>query len=140
MRIAEFEKRIEEQIRPFAGWPVWRKLVRKDSLYRAAFDEAVVVAAQALEDEAVRRAKEGYDEPVFYQGQPTGYTIRRYSEGLLMMLLKGWRPERYRDRTVTHKGEVPLSHQARMLKEAFTLEELQEMQKRLDALDKKSIQ
>jgi hypothetical protein len=96
----------------------------------------VVGAGQALADEAVRRAKDGYDEPIFYQGQPTGYTIRRYSEGLLMMLLKGWRPERYRNKTVTHKGEVTLSHQARMLKEAFTLEELQEMQKRMDAIDK----
>jgi hypothetical protein len=107
------------------------------ALYRAAFEEAAVVAGQALEDEAVRRAKEGYDEPLFYQGQPTGYTIRRYSEGLLMMVLKGWRPERYRDKTVTHKGEVTLSHRAKQLKDAFTLEELQEMQKRMDAIDKK---
>jgi len=53
-----------------------------------------------------------------------------------MMLLKGWRPERYRDKTVTHKGEITLSHQARRLKEAFTLEELQEMQKRMDAISR----
>jgi len=114
----------------------YRRL-RKDPLYRAAFEEAEVVAAQTLEDEAVRRAMEGHDEPVFYQGKPTGYTVRRYSEGLLMMLLKGRRPERYRDKTITHQGKVTLSHQARMLKEAFTLEELQEMQKRMDAIDKK---
>ena len=79
---------------------------------------------------------EGYLEPLTFQGTPTGHYIRRYSDGLLMMLLKGRMPHRYRDKTVTHQGKVTLSHQARMLKEAFTLEELQEMQKRMDALDK----
>jgi hypothetical protein len=52
-------------------------------------------AIGGLEDEAVRRAYEGWLKPVFYQGRQCG-AVRRYSDKLLMFLLKGWRPERYR--------------------------------------------
>ena len=47
----------------------------------------------ALVDGAV----EGYDEPIFYHGEPTGHVIRRYSDGPLALLLKGLKPERYGD-------------------------------------------
>jgi len=61
------------------------------------WQEAEDIAADALEAEARRRAIEGWDEPVFYQGVQTG-VIRKYSDALLQTLLKGWRPERYKDR------------------------------------------
>ena len=57
------------------------------------------------EDEAVRRAHDGVDEPVFYQGKACG-VVRKYSDTLLIFLLKGRRPEKYRDRP-SHAVGVP---------------------------------
>ena len=69
--------------------------LKEDPDYRLAFERVKEEAIGDLEDEAVRRACEGWLKPVFYQGRPCG-TIRRYSDKLLIFLLKGWRPERYR--------------------------------------------
>ena len=97
--------------------------------YAADFAEAANQAAQVLEDEAVRRAYEGVFEPNVWQGsfvypektgkdgtvhvgkKPLG--VVKYSDTLLQFLLKGLRPERYRDRVsaeVTGKdgGPIPL--------------------------------
>ena len=52
-------------------------------------------AVDALEDEAVRRAYEGVERAVTVAGQRE--IIREYSDTLLIFLLKGARPERYRD-------------------------------------------
>ena len=69
-------------------------------------------AADLLEEEARRRAVEGVDEPVFGsmgQGQGSGQvgTVRKYSDTLLIFLMKGANPEKYRDRSeVKHSGEI----------------------------------
>lgn len=65
--------------------------------YREAFREAEEEAVERLEEEARRRAVEGTEKPVFYQGEQVG-VVRDYSDTLLMFLLKAARPERYRDR------------------------------------------
>jgi transposase-like protein len=45
---------------------------RKENLdFALAWDEALQVAVSALEDEAIRRAHEGVDEPLVHQGQFT---------------------------------------------------------------------
>ena len=98
----------------------YRRL-KSDPTYQAAFEAAGEVAIGVLEDEALRRAVEGVPEPVTYQGQfsylpkldeadnvvldPEGrpirgklVSIRRYSDSLLMFLLRGARPEKYRER------------------------------------------
>lgn len=62
-------------------------------------------AADLLEKEAWRRATEGTDEPVFYKGDQCG-TIKRYSDNLLMFLLRGVRPEKYRERFVLPVDEL----------------------------------
>lgn len=51
-------------------------------------------AIAALESEAVRRALEGVEIPVFHQGRECGSTVK-HSDTLLMFLLKTLRPERY---------------------------------------------
>ena len=81
------------------------KWLEADSDYVAAFQKAQSEAAQLLEDEAVRRAHEGVVEPIFYKGRPTGAT-RVYSDPLLMFLLRGLRPETYRERVA---GSIELS-------------------------------
>lgn len=70
-----------------------------------AWNQALEIAADALEEEARRRAAVGVLEPVFYQGEKVG-TVRKYSDTLLIFLLKGIRPEKYRERSdVTSGGE-----------------------------------
>jgi hypothetical protein len=95
--------------------------LEEDAEYAAAFARAQLEAAQSLEDEAVRRAHQGLAEPIVYQGQfqyrkrlkkgtgpGTGrkavyenygapLAIRKYSDQLLMFLLRGFRPAKYRD-------------------------------------------
>ncbi len=80
--------------------------------YAAAFAAAREQAADLLEQEARRRAVEGWDEPVFYQGEPVG-AVRKYDSTLLIFLLKGIRPEKYRERAAvehTGKGGGPIEH------------------------------
>ena len=47
----------------------WRK---KDPDFARMWEEALEVGVTALEDEAHRRAFEGHDEPVWFQGQAVG--------------------------------------------------------------------
>ena len=73
--------------------------------FRAAWDEALEVALDALEAEARRRALEGWDEPVFHAGEICGH-IRKYDAALLMFLMKAYRPE-FRDHArVEHSGDT----------------------------------
>ena len=55
------------------------------------------MGADMLEDEAVRRAKDGVERPVYQGGKLVGH-VQEYSDTLLIFLLKGARPEKYRDR------------------------------------------
>lgn len=68
----------------------------RDETFAGAWDAAVELGTKRLEDEAMRRAAEGWDEPVYQKGELVGY-IRRYSDQLLMFLLRGRRPEVYRE-------------------------------------------
>ena len=77
-----------------------------DPAFAEAWDAAIDEATDRLEAEARRRALDGVPEPVFYQGKIVG-TIRRYSDRLLVVLLRAYRPERYREKTeVEQKGKV----------------------------------
>jgi hypothetical protein len=76
------------------------ELRKADPAFATAWQEAEEVAADRLEDEARRRALEGVPEPLVSagklvrddDGQPI--TIRRYSDNLLLALLKAHRPPR----------------------------------------------
>lgn len=101
--------------------------------YPERFSAAEEIAAQTLEDEAVRRAFEGIDEPQIWQGRITykqepvfdaagdvvldsrgrpvtrdtdiPETVKQYSDRLLELLLKRFRPDKYRDRvSAEHSG------------------------------------
>jgi len=67
-----------------------------DPNYAAAFEESKEQAADLLEQEAWRRAVEGVKEPVYQKGQLVG-EVTKYSDTLLMFLLKGVRPEKFRE-------------------------------------------
>lgn len=84
----------------------WRA---NDVDFAARWNDAKRIGAEALEDEAMRRAAEGVDEPVFHQGAQVG-AIRKYSDTLAIFLLKGAMPEKYRDNTKLElAGRVELS-------------------------------
>ena len=68
-----------------------------DTEFAEAWDNAVEQGIDTLEFEARRRAYEGVDEPVFHRGEECGH-VRRYSDTLLMFLLRSHRPEKYRER------------------------------------------
>lgn len=62
------------------------------------------MAVDVIEEEAHRRAIDGFDRPVIYQGEITD-TYKDYSDSLLTMLMKGNKPEKYKERT-EHSGSV----------------------------------
>lgn len=84
-----------------------------DPDYAEAFRKAQDAAVDVLVAEARRRALEGEEEPVIYQGglcyetlpnkKRKQIVLRRRSDMLLMFLIKGMRPEVYRD---TWRGEI----------------------------------
>lgn len=85
---------------------VWE---REDPDYQAAAAEAMEEATDLLEKEARRRAETGTLKPVFWKGEKVG-TVREYSDTLLIFLLKGQRPDKYRERSeVKHTGGVNVS-------------------------------
>lgn len=116
--------------------------MKTDEAYRLAFEDAHELAIAVLEDEAIRRAVHGVDEPVTYKGMLTylpeldekgrpvydedggmvmskkPLAIRKYSDQLLQFLLRGAKPEKYRER-FDHSGTVDHNH-----KFSGTLEEL----------------
>ena len=75
----------------------------KDPEFADRFATAKRAVAESLEREAIRRARDGVDEPVFYQGEQVA-TVRKYSDTLLIFLLKAW-DEKYADRQkLEHSG------------------------------------
>lgn len=88
-----------------SGAYLWRD---ENPDFAAAWEEAIERGIDALEDEATRRAHEGRLEPVFYQGVECGQ-VRKFSDGLLMFLLRARRPERFKERqSLEHAGEMTL--------------------------------
>lgn len=86
---------------------VWLK---NDVKYAEAYEQAKDIAADALELEARRRAVEGVDEPVYYKGRAVG-AVRKFSDTLLIVLLKGVMPEKYKDRQdIKHSGGLAHKH------------------------------
>lgn len=90
------------------NWRSHYNWLRDDPQYLDAFAEAQRIAADFFEDEAVRRATEGWDKKVFHQGQHVD-NERVYSDVLLMFTLKGAKPDKYKDRTqVSGDANAPL--------------------------------
>lgn len=75
-----------------------------DPAFAKEWDAAKAAGLDALEDEALRRAFEGFDKPIVHQGVITD-TVREYSDTLAIFLLKGGKPEKYRERVSNeHSG------------------------------------
>jgi hypothetical protein len=80
-----------------------------DPEFMADWLEAEAEAVDKLEREAWRRGAEGYDEPVIFQGVITD-SYKKYSDRMLEILLKGHRPERFKERIAAeHSGTVAIN-------------------------------
>jgi hypothetical protein len=116
----------------------------EDPKFAEAMLRAEADSTDLLLREAVRRAREGWEEPVVYQGAMSGcwvdaegnrvsdttpgakfvpLTVRKYSDTLLIFLIKGRRPE-YRDKVgveVSGKngGAIQHDHLHRISTEQF---------------------
>ncbi len=79
-------------------------LRHNDPAFREAWDQADEIAADHLEEEAWRRAVEGFDEPVVSGGKLVrdeagdAVMVRRYSDTLLLALLRARRPGKFNKR------------------------------------------
>ncbi len=82
------------------------RLRAQDPDFKKAWDESLIIAVGLLEDEAWRRAREGWMEPVFQKGAQVGQ-VRKFSDQLLMFLLRAHDPDKYRE-TVNqhHSGSI----------------------------------
>lgn len=79
-----------------------------DSEFRESFEAARQDVTESLEKEAIRRAYEGVQKPVFQGGKLVGH-VQEYSDTLLIFLLKGAAPDKYRERQeVTGKDGGPI--------------------------------
>ena len=88
----------------------------RDEEFAEEWDAAIAEATDTLEAEARRRAVDGFEEPVYYQGVQVG-AVRKYSDRMLELLLKGHTPEKYKDR-VQHSGDVKVGVTQQALIEA----------------------
>lgn len=82
---------------------------QKDAEFRTRWDAAIELAMERLLEESFRRAVEGVEEPVVYQGKlatradpesgaESPLTVTRYSDRLLEVLLKFRFPDQMSDR------------------------------------------
>lgn len=79
-----------------------------DPHFEFDWDEAVEEGTDTLEDEAMRRARDGVDKPVYYQGKEVG-TIKEYSDTLLIFMLKARRRQKFGDQAVITNTNARIS-------------------------------
>jgi len=79
------------------SWGQYHRWRETDEGFNTGCKAAEAMAEDFLESEAHRRAVEGFDRPVIYQGEITD-TYTDYSDTLMAMLLKGYKKDKYKDR------------------------------------------
>lgn len=91
--------------------------LNNDDQYAAAFSKAQEMAADLLEEEAVRRAT-GYEVPVYHQGVQVGTRVM-YSDFLLKFLLQGAKPDKYKERVQNENiDNIPASMEWEVMEDA----------------------
>jgi hypothetical protein len=71
--------------------------MKEDPAYAEKFEQLFEQVCERFEAEAIRRAVDGYQDPVYQAGKLVGYRLK-YSDTLLMFMLKAMRPEKYREK------------------------------------------
>lgn len=91
---------------------------KSDERFAVELREATEQGTHALEDEALRRGRDGVDEPVYQRGELVG-TVRRYSDNLLMFLLKKRDPSYRENHRVEFGGSFGVDVDSPALVEAL---------------------
>lgn len=68
----------------------------QSTAFAASWKDAIEDAMDRLEEAAYTRAVEGVERPVYYNGKQVG-SVTQYADGLMSLLLKAHRPEKYRE-------------------------------------------
>lgn len=84
------------------------KWLKEDDSYLDQFEAAHQIYVDNMEAEARRRAVEGTEVPIYYMGRQVGHK-KIFSDTLLIFLLKGELPDKYKERgeqEVKHSGQI----------------------------------
>jgi hypothetical protein len=77
-----------------------------DEDFALAWADIEEKTTEMMEQEAIRRATDGINEPIFHKGEIVA-TVRRPSDRLLIFMLGARNPEKYRERMdIRHSGRV----------------------------------
>lgn len=84
---------------------------REDLEFAKRAEDAAEAGIDLLEQEAIRRARDGVDKPVFQGGERVG-VIREYSDSLMGLVLRGRRRDVFNTERheVTGKDGEPIEH------------------------------
>lgn len=109
----------------------------KNKCYACDFAEAEAEFGDMLEACAIGRARDGVLEAVFYQGAPCG-AIRKYSDGLMVHLLKRFKAEKYASRVSAELsgpggGPIPITDRGLASLTDAELADLLAISQKLDA-------
>jgi len=81
------------------------QLRKDDSDFAEKMSESRMIAFELLEEEAIRRAVEGVDKNIYYNGKVID-SIKVYSDQILLTLLKANAPEKYSKHIVNHNPDI----------------------------------
>lgn len=73
-----------------------RSWLRSDEVYACAIEDAIEMNTEMLEDAAIKRAVHGTSQPIYANGEIVGHRTVSHDQ-LMMFLLKGRRPDAYRN-------------------------------------------
>jgi hypothetical protein len=108
--------------------------------FRAAWQAAIDLGVQRIEDVAMDRALNGVDVPVYSYGKLVG-TRTAYNDRLLMFMLRNRAPDRFaegRARGLNAVGQMELKRLKKQWREEYERERAQGGEQRVyDAIDKK---
>lgn len=82
------------------------RLKAEDEDFAARWEEALQLGVERLQDDAMKRALDGTERPVWRGGRQVG-AVRQYDNRLLQFLLKAHRPETYGDRARAGTSPLP---------------------------------
>jgi len=76
--------------------------------FASMWEDALQEGLDGWEEEMARRAYEGMERPLMYQGDMVG-TVNEYSDTLAIFLMKAHRPDKYRERSeIKQDGEITI--------------------------------
>jgi hypothetical protein len=112
---------------------------RRHPEYAEALELATEMGADALEDEATRRGQLGVLEPVYQGGEKVGVK-RRYSDSLLLAMLRGIRPHKFALQKRELSGTVEHRHEHRVDLSVFTDAELEQLRELAEQLHGRALE